>query len=589
MTATGLWTPRPSSRQASDPGSRYARTFVAYTDIGGEAVDEAWIIAKLEKLSAYDCLQALGRLSCMVDAAPLGDQDQQLRIAERLGWPQVVRDAVEPVVRSNGGRALFFPQQLVHLSRLAVLYADPRPMDSFGGHALISDFMHCLLGVSEVLSEDEVDLEIEKNQVSWILRQTAINDRADSVALWARYYDIFVRAWDEVATPEAFDAAAAFEAFTGITIQRWVSTGFAFYSLFLRYGNFSSEDFFVAPSTAFAETSLQAAEYDALLALTAVTLDECRQRILDEQERLGPTTYRCQSFEERPLLRVAGDPESVIPLAVDSFERRITEGIFWILSDGAMDKGLPREHFSGAFGQVFEEWVQRAFERVLPTVGVTRVHRAKPYAGHHGPADSSDVILDYGTDAVFVEVVAKRPQVATLTRGDYAAFEKDLDAGVLKKAKQLDRNVAEFRSKHLVVGDMNPNQINQIFPVILSIEGFPSMPPISQVIAKRISDHGWLLDLPPVALLGAEELAAIEAFMEQGVSFLDLLRGWKIESEYPALPFANYVDLSSDLKSKVHHRARYQGESWDELVGLIRGGLFNRFEHEAKPSLLRGG
>ena len=150
MTAIGLWTPATASQQAEDPASRYVRTFLTYTELGGDPVDEAWIVSRLEKMSAYDCLQAIGRLSCMVDAAPLGDPNQQLRIMERLGWPQAVRDRVEPILRSNGGRTLFFPQQLVHLSRLAVLHADPRPMDNFGNHALVDDFIQCVLGVTRV-------------------------------------------------------------------------------------------------------------------------------------------------------------------------------------------------------------------------------------------------------------------------------------------------------------------------------------------------------------------------------------------------------------------------------------------------------
>jgi len=551
---------------------------LTYTELGGEPVDEPWIISRLQKMSAYDCLQALGRLSCMVYSAPIADTNQQLRIIERLGWHEA-KDSVESVLRTDGGRALFFPQQLVHLSRLAVLHADPRPMDNFCDHTLVDDFIQCVLGVTELLSEDGIDLELEENQVSWILRQTTINERADSVAMWARYYDIFVRTWDQVATPEAFDAAAAFEKFVGIGIPRWLAVGFAFYSLFLRYGNFQSEDFFVIPEVGFAETSLQSAEWDAFLQLTAVTLDDCRERILREENRFGPTIYRCQSFEERPLLQVPGDRVLVFPLALDSLERHFTEGIFWILSDAAMDRGLPREHFSGAFGQVFEEWVQRAFERALPAVGVKRVHRAKQYARDHEQVDSSDVIIDYEPDAVFVEVVAKRPQAATLTRGDYAAFEQDLQAGVLKKAKQLDRNIADFRSGHLVVGDMDPSRIKRIFPVILSIEGFPSMPPIPKVITERIEAEGWLHDLPPVSLLSAEELDAIEAFMEQGVAFLDLLRGWKIDSGFGGFPFSNYVDMSPNLKSKLNHRARYQGERWNDLVGMFRGRLFS-----GKPS-----
>jgi hypothetical protein len=409
-TLSGLWTPLSGS-DGQDPGQRYTRTFVTYSELGGGPVDQRWITSRLEKMSAYDCLQMLGRLSCMIDAAPLGDLQQQLRIMGRLNWPETVKQAAAALLTDgNGGtRSMFFPQQVVHLARLAVLHADPRPPDDFAHGALANDFVQCVLAVTELLGED-LRLDREEQVVSFILRQTAINHRPDSVALWTRYYDIFACTWDEVATAEAFDAAAAFEHHTGISLQRWLMVGFAIYTQFLSYGSFLSENYLIVPRDFFANTPVEQVEWDAVLAQTAVTLDEARTEIIAEEARLGPTFYRCQAFEQRPLLQMPGEAEPLVPFAVDSFERHMTEGIFWVLSDAAMAEGKPREHFTGAFGQVFEEWVQQTFERAIPTVGVKRVHRARPYRSHQGNVDSTDVVLDYEPEAVFIEVVSKRQQ-----------------------------------------------------------------------------------------------------------------------------------------------------------------------------------
>jgi hypothetical protein len=178
-TLSGLWTPLRDEDDGDAPDNRYVRTFVTYSELGGEAADEEWITSRLQKMSTYDCLQLLGRLSCMVDAAPLGDQLQQLRIMERLGWSAVVRDAASAILAGDGGagRSMFFPQQLVHLARLAVIHADPRPMDDFAGGALHHDFTQCVLGVTELLAED-VRLDREEHVVSFILgRQRSTTDR----------------------------------------------------------------------------------------------------------------------------------------------------------------------------------------------------------------------------------------------------------------------------------------------------------------------------------------------------------------------------------------------------------------------------
>jgi hypothetical protein len=574
-TLGGVWAPASEPGARDPPSARFARTFVTYSELGGRSVDEDWIVSRLQRISAYDCLQALGRLSCMIDAAPLGDTKQQLGIMRRLGWSATVRSAAQAVLTEDDGRAMFFPQQVVHLARLAVLHADPRPMDGFAGGALIRDFTECVLGVTELLAEDEKELVSEEGIVSWMLRQTAINGRADSVLLWTRYYDIFVRAWRDVATPEAFDAAAAFERYTGISMSRWLIIGFALYTQFVGYGSFQSEDYLIFPNEFFSRTPIKPSEWEAIISHSGMTLAEARRRIQEEERKHGPTLYRCQTFEQWPLLQIP-DPERFVPLAVDSFERRITEGMFWILSDGAIAEGRPREHFTSAFGRVFEDWVQRAFERALPAVGIQRVFRPKRYPLHRGLAESTDVVLDYEPSAVFVEVVSKRPQSATLTRGDYQAFKSDLEAGVLRKARQLDRDIRDFWRRRFELGTMDPARITRIFPVILSIEGFPSMPPIPGIIAQEISKRRLLRGLPPVALLGGEELAVIEAFMEQGVTFLEILSNWRLNPQMASLPCANFLDLSPPLKAKIDRRAHHTDQCWREFVDLIHRDLFGR-------------
>jgi hypothetical protein len=99
---------------------------------------------------------------------------------------------------------------------------------------------------------------------------------------------------------------------------------------------------------------------------------------------------------------------------------------------------------------------------------------------------------------------------------------------------------------------------------------------MSQIVCRGIAQRGWLHDLPPVALLSGEDLAAIEALMEQGVTFVELLRRWRLAPEYAALPFGNFFDMSDDLKSKPTRRSEHQDVCWLELTAQIQGDLFPR-------------
>src|SRR6185503_2660098 len=125
--------------------------------------------------------------------------------------------------------------------------------------------------------------------IPWILRQLATNERADSPLLWGRYYDILVRTWDEVATPEAFDAAEAFERYTGISMADWLTTGFALYGRFLTYGAGTSEEYFIEPATFFSDSSVSEAVWQRFLDRNAQSLEECRAALEREEADYGPT------------------------------------------------------------------------------------------------------------------------------------------------------------------------------------------------------------------------------------------------------------------------------------------------------------
>lgn len=580
-TGTGLIVPVAAAEEdgGTAPGTKYVNTFLTWEELGGDPIDEGEIAQRLAEMSGYDCLQALGRLSCMLQGGPPTHIDTQRLIMRRLGWPDDLRSWIEEKLneKAGGSRALFFPQQVVHLARLAVLHADDRPADDFAGGELVGRFIECLLGITEVLEEGDLEVADPESVVPWILRQWAINGRQDSPLLWGRYYDVLVRTWQEVATPEAFDAAKAFQRYTRISLQEWLTTGFALYGRFLSYGVGSLEDFFVEPTHWFSKTAIGQEVWRPFLDRNTQTLDSCRQALQKEESTYGKTQYRCQTFESTPLLWF---PDGrLIPVALDSLERRCTEGMFFELADGAMREGLPREQFTGPFGAVFEEFVQRSWERMLPAVGVPRVHRPKTYLRTGQHVESSDAVLDAGDGVLFCEIVARRPQVATLTRGDWQTFMDDLEKGPLKKARQLHLNIEDYRKGDLSFGPLCFRRGQKIWPMLVMVEGFPTMPPIPAVISQEISKHGWLTNLPPLAILGSEDLGHIEGLVDAGFGVLELISLWKGNPELADLPFPNFLDSLADPRIARARQTSFYEETWQELTGRITRRLFPK-EHD---------
>lgn len=552
--------------EVEHPATRYVNTFITHEELYGERLDEKRIVELLERMSAYDCLAIIGRISCMIHSTPRLDTERQLEILERFGWQEGLREVVGAELERAGRRLLFFPQQLIHLTRLVVGHADLRPADDFRSGKLVEDFATCILGVSDLLEEGDLDdpsrLEVV---VPWITRQWAVNGRDDAVLLWTRYYDVLVRTWGDVATPEAFDAAEAFQRYTGITIHDWLAVGFALFIRFFNYGGGTSENYFLTPESWFSKSAIAEDVWRAFLGRNSQTLEQCRAALAAEEEAYGATMYRSQTFESRPLLEF---PDGrLIPLGLDALQRRSTEGMFFELADGAVGEGNPREHFTAPFGQVFEEFVQRAFERMLPQVGVERVHRPIAYRRGKVTVESSDAVLDLAPDVAFVEVVARRPRVATLTRGDFETFQEDLESGVLRKAKQLDLNVADFVAGALSFEGLEVRS-EVIWPILVTVEGFPMMPPIPGLIERRLAERGCLRGLPPLAILSAEDLALVEALLLNGFSLRELLVAWRAEGMRD-LPFQNFLDAWGDGRIGETRRAPFYTEAWNELTELI--------------------
>lgn len=573
----------PVDTEGREPAElSFVHTFVTWEELTGKKMSEGEVVERLLQLSAYDCLQALGRLSCMVQGGPLMSREKQRLIMERLGWPEEARKLLEEKMGDSDGeiRCVFFPQQVVHLTRLAALHADPRPADDFDSGVAVGLFIECLLGVSDVFEEGDLDEHDPSSVIPWILRQLAINGRHDSPLLWGRYYDILVRTWGEVATPEAFDAAAAFERRTGISMADWLTTGLALYGRYLSYGTGGSDEYFIDPATLFSKSAVSEEVWKPFVAANAQGLDECRTALEQEEATYGPTQYRAQAFEAKPLLSF---PDGrLIPLACDSLERRCTEGMFFELADGAQAERLAREHFTSPFGAVFEEFVARAWERMMPTLGVRRVHRAKKYMRKEDEVDSTDVVLDGGAKGViFCEVVSRRPRVATMTRGDWNAFNGDLESGPLKKAHQLDLNIKDYRSGELGFEHLDYQPGQKIWPMLVMAEGFPTMPPIPQFIAEEIDRRGWLEGMPELAILGSEDLGHLEALLEAGFGAVDLMARWKGDPATANLPFSNFLSTLADPRIARTRQAPFYQQAWDELSELIRLRLFPDLDETA--------
>jgi hypothetical protein len=575
---SGLSVPAGTQQSATEqpPELRWALTYVTAQELVGETVSEAQIVNALGSLSAQDCVGMIGALSARLHAAPRStDFDLQRELVASIAEGTDLASMVErALVNTEHPRVAIFEQQLVHLARLAILHADLRPADGFsnGGR---DQFLIALFGVTDLLDAD-LRIEDEGERLSWAVRQGGLNHGAESLTLWSLYYDVLVRLWSGVPAALSFEVEEAFRRYTGTTLRDHFTFAFGGLGRFAGFANDPATGLMIEPRHWFSSTKIEEAEWRPYFDRVSRSIEDLREAVIAEEARYGPTTYGCQVFDETPLLDLGDD--RYVPINMSAFERSATEGIFFTLADGAQSEGRPRETFTSPFGGVFEESVARTFERLTPSGGAgQRVHRDFLYGPKRQRVRSSDIILDYGSELVFVEAVAGQLRVATRTRGDLRSLRQDLRKLVHEKAGQLDRCIGDLRIGRLEIPDFAGEREAMVWPVIVTSVSIPYTPPVAEAISAQLRRDALLHGraIGPLSLISAEELAAAEGLIEKGASFLELIRGWHNQPGADLNSFKNYL-IGTASGVGAAPPGSYQVAVFQEAADEIYGRLFDR-------------
>ncbi len=547
-------------------------TYVTHEELFGYKIDEEQIIALLRDLSAYDCLASTGRLSCLVGVHGTQNTQEQLDIVARMGLSQDFQDGLARIIAPDNEpeRTLFFPQQCVHLARLAILHADPRPSDGFRQGKGVDDFLRCLFGITDILDEGP---GIADNQgIGWALRQQGVNDRPDTLYLTSRYYEIFMKIWPEVETPEAIEVNDAFERYTDLTLEDYFTIGMGVTSRFRSYALNTDSEYALVPDQYFSSTEIDMDCVECFLSEASASLEELRDMINEENKRYGPTTFRCHTFDRKPLLKVNDDLYFLLDFA--ALERKATEGVFWILSNGSQDEDKPIEHFTSPFGAVFECYVQETFVRTVGTgVGEERYMPPIKFPSSDGEVDSSDAAIFYESDVIFVEAASVRPEVKTITRGDRGTYKKDLRK-ILGKAEQLDHRIRDFRQKRLQYEGIVQEEFTNIWPLLV-VADFPGLGPINDDIREQAKRVGYFTSrgCRKLTIIDADDLAFLEALVDNGFTYKELIEGWQ-RSPYWQLTIRHYVNSLEDERCKNLDQAAHHGVIYGEFTQLAIQKLF---------------
>ena len=202
----------------------------------------------------------------------------------------------------------------------------------------------------------------------------------------------------------------------------------------------------------------------------------------------------------------------------------MSDGAYFVLFNGYGDDAKDdskKLQFSQFYGEFFEDYVVgRITSGYANRVDVSLVSREIEYAPG---VLSTDLFVAEANDVLFIEVVKKRMSlIGSVLRLNDETIRRDLEAGVLDKARQLHRNVEDFRSGKLFPDVPRPRG-QRIFPILVAPEDWPRIYVLTDLFEKVRRDQGLLANAEPIELLDASEVEALEPVLRRGLRLGELL------------------------------------------------------------------
>ena len=250
-------------------------------------------------------------------------------------------------------------------------------------------------------------------------------------------------------------------------------------------------------------------------------------------------------FLQRPFLQLAnGNVVLISP-------RAITE---W-LGDGTYYRGLDsararraQNRYSPWVGDLVERYAVDLVRAAYPEPrhpGTGHVHGEIPYDGRKTP----DVIVDFGTDIVAIEVCSCRLTRDTLL-GDLDALSADLDRKVFAKVQQLGNRISDILSGAVEIPGGSLEQLARIWPIVVTAS-LMHTELLAEAIERELPDvlrHDARVQ--PVTILDIEDLELLVGLVEAGASLIGVLTS-KTSGQYQHLEFRRWVAEDSELPTEA--------------------------------------
>lgn len=567
--SSGLWVPKGpySSRQMDSRGPLdFIGVTLSYRQIYGKKATWDGLKKELAPYSLEQIVIIICRISVSLYSQTLPwDTKTQLRICKGIfgieEFPRILESikSLEAKMKQENDTVpilVFHEQQALNLLKAALLLKtenENKTRDNLAGIGrallMITDLIEGEPG--ELLSVKIGDPEYFDRWLGHILGNYLFKSGSVSSAELARYYDLYLA--DKPALRDCgsyVNLMAILQQIIGLKPDElWSLT----YAVGAYWQTISAESISDANMSINRTTYLTTQftftddEVDHFFAFCAINVQELRRNICQ--------LYSFESMRPLDMLPFAKWPlvifeDRVYSVSVPLLMRKLTTGLHYLFLDKRI-KEEQRQRYLTYMGEVFEDYVHRAFNRMFPPL-LKRYLRLDDIREKIS-TKYCDGLITYEKGVILVESKASLFAFEARVGHDITTIRSRLDDIYLDGAKQLQATIDALRQGFRDDKGTIPNEIEWYLPVIITLENIPMNPIIYRELRRMLASQKLLMEQDVLQLqsINISELEQIEAILETGYSFRELFTDKLSKATEAEDSWANYLFRRRD-KFKAH-------------------------------------
>lgn len=551
-------------------------------------------------LDAKSVITSLAKACWLLETQGDNDEKCQLKLASTFLEGKALRNAIDLI--TNEGRTVFFRNQIYILMKYVAQYSKKT------GASVAEDELHiiggALITITDLLasvhkeqqrlyerqSSSQTTNQIEKlNQLayelianSFLFRSLRVPSTRHSLSRTRIMYVDIHKSLRAEELPNFMDIERYFSEATGVELNAYLSIGIAMIVHFLQLrvdqdGLPIDMDFILLnPHKIFGNSTIEFSIVEKVLESISLTIQELRE--YSENQNKRERTYDFLKMRARPLIKIENG--IFIPISVSYVIERFATGVYWTVLDHINRNYSLRlsNQFTSYNGILFQKYVERTLEqlrsRTSPPNEVILFDR--PYRIGKEEYRTPDVILLGDNYAILVEASATRIQAKkTESQGIPQAFRDDCQKMIFHNAKSLDFFIRNLLEGKVQLEGFDLSRVKEIYPIIVTIEGFPNHPGLDVFLQNEINREGWLSQktISGLSVLDIRDLEHLEAYCLS--SFISVLRAWHKNSPYllPITNLSTFLESSDFLSGRALSTwsSKIVDQAFEESTMLIFG------------------